>query len=89
MNRLTSQKWIVDLNELSCFNIENQMLIVFVKKGPTFQGKIKEMPVELQEMSKKTKNGEKYIRNAVIEADAVFFKAYFEREIEEKCRQGG
>ena len=89
MNTAAAPKWIVDLDELTCYNIENQMLISFVKRGPAFQGKIREIPPDLQEMVNTSKNGKKFLMKAVIEADIAFYRAYFEREIERKnCEEG-
>ena len=89
MNTLTAPKWVVDLNELTCFNIDNQMLVVFVKKGSAFEGKIKDMPVEMREMNVRNKNREKYIKNAIVEANIAFYKAYFVKEIEKWCGEAG
>jgi hypothetical protein len=60
------------------------MVIAFERKGTTFEGKIKDIPVELLEKWAKEPNGEKHIKTAVIEADEIFFREYFNREIEKK-----
>ena len=89
MNQPITSKWIVDLNNLTCYNLENHMVIVFVKKGSAFVGKIKDIPVDLAEKWTREANGDKHLRNVVIEADEVFFKAFFNREIEKKCSEAG
>jgi len=79
-----SNKWLIDLKNLTCRNTENQMLIAFQKRGPTFEGKIINIPKELLEKLTSDPNCERQLRKAVIEADEAFFKAYFNREIERK-----
>ena len=69
---------------MTCRNIENQMVIVFEKKGPALKAKIREIPVKLLEKWAEDPNGERHIRKAIIEADEVFFREYFNREIERK-----
>jgi len=82
-----TEKWVVDLLNLTCRNIENQVVVAFEKRGPALEGKIKDMPVELLEMWTREANGENHIRKTVIEADEVFFKAYFNYEIDRKDTQ--
>ena len=80
----TIKNWKVDLENLTCQNIENHMIIAFEKKGTALEGKIRDMPIELLEKWAREPNGERHIKIAVIEADEVFFRAYFNREIERK-----
>ena len=80
----TSEKWLVDLDRLTCYNMENQMLIAFEKKGTTLRGSIKELPLALSKKLTEDPNGNTLIRKAFIEADEVFFKKYFNNKIEEK-----
>jgi len=82
-----TEKWVVDLLNLTCRNIENQVVVAFEKRGPALEGKIKDMPVELLEMWTREANGENHIRRTVIEADEVFFRAYFDSEIDRKDNQ--
>ena len=81
----TTGKWHVDLANFTCHNTETKMIITFEKKGKSLRGKIKEIPLSLLENWVKDPNCNKLIRKAVIEADEVFFKAYFNNEIEKKC----
>jgi len=79
-----TDKWVVDLLNLTCRNIENQIVVAFEKRGPALEGKIRDLPVELLEMWAREANSEHHIKRAVIEADEVFFRAYFDYEIERK-----
>jgi len=85
LNRKMESKWIVDLKNLTCHNPENQMVVGFEKKGNTLEGKIKDIPCELFEKWKNDPNCRTIMKKAVIEADEVFFRAYFNKEIEKKC----
>ena len=80
----TIKNWKVDLENLTCQNIENHMIIAFEKKGMALEGKIRDMPIGLLEKWAREPNGERHIKIAVIEADEAFFRAYFNREIEKK-----
>jgi hypothetical protein len=77
----TNDNWFADLQNMTCCNVENQMVIAFEKRGTALMGRIKNIPIELLEKWAADPDGNKYIRKAVIEADEVFFKAYFNREI--------
>ena len=84
MTTKTSGNWLVDLNNMTCLNTENRIVIAFVKKGPMLVGKIKKIPIELIEKWIADPDRERKLKKAVIEADEVFFKAYFAKEIEGK-----
>ena len=84
MSTKTIGNWLVDLRNLECRNIETQMVIAFEKRGLALKGRIRDMPDKLLEQWRADPNGERYIRKAVIEADDIFFRAYFDKEIERK-----
>jgi hypothetical protein len=78
------QNWIVDLKSFTCLNAENKIVICFEKKGNTLRGKIKDIPLTLLNEWTEDPDVDKRIRKALIEADEVFFNAYFAKEIERK-----
>ena len=84
MNTKSTNKWLVDLKNLTCRNTENQMVITFEKRGSALTSKIMDLPLNLIAKWSFDPNGSNHLRKAVIEADEAFFKAYFNREIEEK-----
>lgn len=86
MYRKTTDKWLIDLKTLTCQNRENKIVIVFEKKGNALQGQIKEIPLSLLNMWTQDPNINKLVRKTLIEADEVFFNAYFANEIERKYR---
>jgi hypothetical protein len=77
-------KWIVDLENLTCRNTENELVIVFEKRGLMLLGKIKSIPIRLVQKWTLDPDCKADIRKALIEADEVFFKVYFAREIAKK-----
>ena len=80
----TNENWLVDLNNLTCRNKETQIVIAFARKGPMLVGKIKKIPIGLAEKWITDPDRERHIRKVVIEADEVFFRAYFAKEIKNK-----
>jgi hypothetical protein len=54
-------------------NIEKRIAMMFHKKGKTFERKLRDMPVELLEKWAALPQGGRCIRQAVEEAEAVFW----------------
>jgi hypothetical protein len=77
-------KWIVDLENLTCRNTENELVIVFERRGMMLMGTIKNMPIRLVQKWTQDPNCKADIRKALVEADEVFFKAYFASEIADR-----
>jgi len=84
LNLAANENWIADLETMTCRNVGNNITVVFEPRGKTYQGKINTIPVDILEQWKLEKNVHRRIKKAIIEADAVFFQAYFRREIEKK-----
>ena len=78
MITITSGEWIADLGTMTCRNINNKIVVAFEKKGKTIIGKINDMPIELMEQWAAIPHGENNIKKAVMEAEEIFLKAYFE-----------
>jgi hypothetical protein len=74
----------VDLGNLTCYNTEYKIIIAFEKRGTALEGKIRDIPIELLEKWAKEPDGETRIRKVFIEADQIFFHAYFNQEIESR-----
>ena len=79
-----SRNWLVDLNNLTCSNTENHVVVVFEKKWPALIGKIKYIPIDLVEKLTRIPDKEDFIRKSIIEADEVFYRAYFNNERKRK-----
>ena len=85
MITIASDKWIADLGTMTCHNVTNKIIVVFEKSGKTMAGKIKDMPMELMAKWAAEPEGEMKIQKAVMEAEEVFLRAYFESDIEKKA----
>ena len=75
-------EWIADLEEMTCRNITNRIVVGFEKTGKTLSGKVNDMPMALFEQWAAEPHGERKIQSAVMEAEEVFLTAYFESDIE-------
>jgi hypothetical protein len=73
-------KWMVDLENCTCWNTENEVVIIFEKIGTTVLGKFKKIPIKLAQELMKDPNSKKYVKEVAVEADKVFFNAYFANE---------
>jgi hypothetical protein len=82
MISITDGKWIADVGNMTCRNIESRIVVVMQKKGDVFEGKIQDMPLGLMEKWAGERHGERRIQVAVMEAEEVFMRAYFEGKIE-------
>ena len=75
-------EWIADLTNMTCRDITNNIVVIFEKAGIGFRGKLKDIPMDLFAKWAAEPHGERRIQSAVMEAEEVFFKAYFESDIE-------
>ena len=74
-------EWITDLAAMTCWNIDSNILVGFERTGNVLLGKIKNLPVELLEQWADEPHGERNMEKAVMEAEDVFLRAYFEIDI--------
>ena len=84
MKPIRCGKWMVDLEDCTCRNTENEVVIFFEKRGTSLLGKFKKIPLKLAQEWAKDQNWEKHVKKAIIDADEVFFKVYFASEIQKK-----
>ena len=75
----TNGKWIPDIDNLTCWNEDNCIEVVFERRGNTFVGKLNDMPDNLMDAWASDPNGSSYIRQAVTEAEEAFLQAYAKR----------
>ncbi|MDR2729805.1 MAG: hypothetical protein LBB81_02785 [Treponema sp.] len=76
--------WVADLETMTCRNANPRMVVEFHKRGETYIGKIRDIPVEIMNKWAKLWYGDYIIKNVVLEAQEVFLQAYSERDIENK-----
>ena len=82
MITIASGEWIADLGSMTCRNITNNIVVSFEKEGKVLTGKIKDIPMELFAKWAAEHGGEKKVQKAVMDAEEVFLRAYFESDIE-------
>ena len=83
MTAIKQNKWVTDLEAMTCCNMNNGIIICFEKTEKTFLGKIKYMPIQLIKQWAELREGYKLLQNAVTEAEKEFFRAYIEKWYEE------
>jgi hypothetical protein len=83
MITITDGNWIADLATMTCWNYANNIVVSFEKNENILQGKIKDIPIDLFDIWAVEPDGAKCLKNAVMEAEEVFLRAFFETEIED------
>jgi hypothetical protein len=79
MLRIVDDEWLVDTEAMLCSNNLTNIVVGFEKRGETYIGKIREMPMELTTRLAKMKDGDKLLQKAVMDAEEVFNKEMFEK----------
>jgi hypothetical protein len=82
MITVANGEWIADLGTMTCRNISNNIVVVFEKSGKKLNSKTEDIPMALFSKWAALPNGENKIKNVVMEAEEVFFRAYYENDIE-------
>jgi hypothetical protein len=67
--------WVVDTNEMTCKNVENEVTIKIEKKGDNFRGMIRDMPIGLFSEIAKYRDGERIIEDIVKTAEEEYLRA--------------
>ena len=67
--------WIVDTNEMTCTNVENEVTIKMEKSGDNFKGMIRDMPMGLFSEIAKVRDGERIIEEIVKTAEEEYLRA--------------
>jgi hypothetical protein len=70
-------EWVADVVTMTCKNTTNNIVVSFEKSGSNLKGKITNLPLELIKSWAIEKRGEMNIRNAILEAEEVFLRVYF------------
>jgi len=81
MNVVKNTGWIADLEELTCRNINSNIIVTFEKKRNIYYPKIKNVPVDFFNKWARMNNKEKEMDKIIFEAEDVFMKAFFENDI--------
>ena len=68
--------WVVDTNEMTCRNLENDVTISMKKEGENLRGMIRDMPMDLFSKIAGYRDGERIIEKMVKTAEEEYFRAY-------------
>ena len=66
--------WIVDINKMTCRNVENEVTIKMKKDGSCLRGVIQDMPMDLFSKIAENGDGEKIIEQIVKTAEDEYLK---------------
>jgi hypothetical protein len=67
--------WVVDTDEMTCKNIENDVTIKIKKNGDNFKGMIKDMPMGVFSAICRHRDGERIIESIVKTAEEEYLRA--------------
>jgi hypothetical protein len=67
--------WVVNTDEMTCKNVENEVTIKIEKTGDNFRGMIRDMPIGLFSEIAKLRDGERIIENIVRTAEEEYLRA--------------
>ena len=82
MIEITDGEWLVDLSTKKCRNVLNGVVVVFQKRGKFYEGKVEHIPDGLMTEWATGIDGARKIEKAVMEAEEVFMRAFFQSDIE-------
>jgi len=75
MTDILGWNWVVDTDEMTCKNVENEVTIKIEKTGDNFRGMIRDMPMGLVSEIAKRRDGERIIENIVKTAEEEYLRA--------------
>jgi hypothetical protein len=73
-------EWVTDLANMTCRNTTNNIVVFFKKVEGKLIGRIKELPMKIVTKWAIEGQGDTGIKDAVVEAEVMFFRAYLESE---------
>jgi hypothetical protein len=81
MTTSTNGEWTVDVEAMTCRNINKDIVVIFEWEGKTLIGKILDMPILLMRWTK-LPVVDLFTERIIMEAQEVFLKAYSENNKE-------
>ena len=82
MIEIMDGNWIADLQNKKCRNLVNGIIVAFEKNGKFYRGILEYIPETLMFELANELDGKKKIEKAIMEAEEVFMKAFFQTDIE-------
>jgi len=77
----SNMDWVINLEEMTCHNINTGIDFTFEKKGDAFIGKIKDLPDNIYEQWANNENGVGLLKIILTEAENVFLRIFLENDI--------
>jgi len=84
MLRIVGDEWLIDTEALLCRNNYTEIVVKFEINGEAYIGKIKDMPLELTVRLAKMKDGDLLLKKAILDAEEVFLREMYERNLDIK-----
>jgi hypothetical protein len=73
--------WVINLENMTCQNINTDIVVGFEKKGDAFFGKIKDLPDKIYKQWAKNENGGSLLKDTLTKAEEVFLRGYKENDL--------
>jgi len=70
--------WVINLGDMTIYNINFDTSINIEKKGKVFSGEINNVPGEVLKKWAKKSHGERILKKIITEAEKEFTRAYIE-----------
>jgi hypothetical protein len=86
MVTIIDDEWVVDTEALICRNILTEIVVGFERRGETYFGRIKNIPLKLTASLAKMNDGNLLLQKAILDAEEIFNKEMF--EMNEKIKTG-
>jgi hypothetical protein len=82
MVTIADGEWIADIKAKTCTHFIKKIVVTFEKSGNAYLGKINDMPIELMSEWAEKPSGERYLIQAVEDAEKVYIRAMAETSFE-------
>jgi len=83
MIRIAGDKWIADLGRMRCKNYIDDITVDFVHEGKALYGEVSDMPVNIIIAGHLSPDENNFFQRIIDEAEDVFLRAYYERDLED------
>jgi len=80
MNIAGNMEWCTDLDNMTCRNVKNDVVVSFEKKGNQLLGKIADLPNDIFWEWANIKNWDIIVKKTIAEAEKVFLREYAENK---------
>jgi len=81
MNIATNIEWCTDLDNMTCRNVKNDVVVMFERKGNELFGKIIDIPNDIFWEWANIRNWKLIVKKTISEAKKVFLMEYVDNEI--------